>query len=252
MAIEVTIPRLGWNMDEGIFIGWLKSDGQRVVAGEPLFNLEGDKATQDIESLETGILRIPPMVPRKVTRSRSGRSSATLSGPTSLHPLHQAVPADPPRSRILLPDTSQHRITQSSCSGVFDSSESRPRPARRPGTGHRHHRAGRQWKDRPHSRARRPCGGTSPTHPCPHHRQDSGRWPVANLRSLPGIPRNSRQHGSEDDRGADASECADDGRRDDHDDGGRYQPGQPAATVQGRGPRRVRHRRSVTPTSSSS
>ena len=64
MASEVTIPRLGWNMDEGTFVGWLKSDGQRVAAGEPLFSLEGDKATQDVESLEAGILRIPPDGPK--------------------------------------------------------------------------------------------------------------------------------------------------------------------------------------------
>ena len=64
MASEVTIPRLGWNMDEGTFVGWLKSDGQHVAAGEPLFSLEGDKATQDVESLETGILRIPPDGPK--------------------------------------------------------------------------------------------------------------------------------------------------------------------------------------------
>jgi pyruvate dehydrogenase E2 component (dihydrolipoamide acetyltransferase) len=60
MASEVTIPRLGWNMEEGTFIGWLKRDGEHVAAGEPLFSLEGDKATQDVESLEAGILRIPP------------------------------------------------------------------------------------------------------------------------------------------------------------------------------------------------
>ena len=64
MASEVTIPRLGWNMDEGIFVGWLKADGEPIKAGEPLFNLEGDKATQEIESLEAGILRIPPDGPK--------------------------------------------------------------------------------------------------------------------------------------------------------------------------------------------
>ena len=64
MASEVTIPRLGWNMDEGTFVGWLKSDGEPVTAGEPLFSLEGDKATQDVESLETGILRIAPDGPK--------------------------------------------------------------------------------------------------------------------------------------------------------------------------------------------
>jgi pyruvate dehydrogenase E2 component (dihydrolipoamide acetyltransferase) len=64
MASEVTIPRLGWNMDEGTFVGWLKSDGEHVTAGEPLFSLEGDKATQDVESLETGILRVQPDGPK--------------------------------------------------------------------------------------------------------------------------------------------------------------------------------------------
>jgi pyruvate dehydrogenase E2 component (dihydrolipoamide acetyltransferase) len=64
MAVEITIPRLGWNMEEGIFIGWLKRDGEQVRAGEPLFSLEGDKATQEVESLETGILRIPPDAPK--------------------------------------------------------------------------------------------------------------------------------------------------------------------------------------------
>jgi pyruvate dehydrogenase E2 component (dihydrolipoamide acetyltransferase) len=64
MASEITIPRLGWNMEEGTFVGWLKADGELVKAGDPLFNLEGDKATQEIESLESGILRIPPDSPK--------------------------------------------------------------------------------------------------------------------------------------------------------------------------------------------
>ena len=30
MAIEITIPRLGWSMDEGVFTGWLKADGDSI------------------------------------------------------------------------------------------------------------------------------------------------------------------------------------------------------------------------------
>jgi pyruvate dehydrogenase E2 component (dihydrolipoamide acetyltransferase) len=56
MAIEITIPRLGWNMDEGVFVAWLKNDGDLVKAGEPLFTLESDKAVQEIESLDSGTL----------------------------------------------------------------------------------------------------------------------------------------------------------------------------------------------------
>ena len=73
MASEVTIPRLGWNMDEGTFVGWLKTDGEHVGRGEPLFSLEGDKATQDIESLETGH---PAHSARRPQRRRKGRRRA--------------------------------------------------------------------------------------------------------------------------------------------------------------------------------
>ena len=64
MAIEITIPRLGWNMEEGVFVGWLKKDGDEVRPGDALFTLEGEKATEDIECLDKGILRIPPGAPK--------------------------------------------------------------------------------------------------------------------------------------------------------------------------------------------
>ena len=57
MAFEVVIPRLGWSMEEGTFSGWLKKEGDFVRSGEALFSLEGEKAIQDIESLDEGILR---------------------------------------------------------------------------------------------------------------------------------------------------------------------------------------------------
>ena len=65
MPIPITIPRLGWNMEEGVFAGWLKRDGDVVKAGESIFSLESDKATQDIECLDSGILRIPPQAPKE-------------------------------------------------------------------------------------------------------------------------------------------------------------------------------------------
>jgi pyruvate dehydrogenase E2 component (dihydrolipoamide acetyltransferase) len=64
MAIAITIPRLGWNMEQGIFLGWLKRDGESVRAGEPLFTLEGDKATEDLEANGGGILRIAAAAPK--------------------------------------------------------------------------------------------------------------------------------------------------------------------------------------------
>jgi pyruvate dehydrogenase E2 component (dihydrolipoamide acetyltransferase) len=86
MASEITVPRLGWNMDEGIFVGWLKTDGQTVKVGEPLFNLEGDKATQEIESLEAGILRIPPDGPKDGEKVAVGTIVGYLLHPGEVAP----------------------------------------------------------------------------------------------------------------------------------------------------------------------
>jgi pyruvate dehydrogenase E2 component (dihydrolipoamide acetyltransferase) len=59
MAVEITIPRLGWSMEEGVFSRWLKQEGDTIRQGDPLFELEGEKAIQEIEALDAGILRIP-------------------------------------------------------------------------------------------------------------------------------------------------------------------------------------------------
>ena len=58
MPIEIIVPRLGWSMEEGAFVAWLKNDGDQVKAGDPLFRIEGDKAVQEVESIDSGILRI--------------------------------------------------------------------------------------------------------------------------------------------------------------------------------------------------
>src|SRR5437763_16577275 len=54
------MPRLGWTMETGKVAEWLKKDGDAVRAGEILFTVEGDKALQEVEALESGILRLPP------------------------------------------------------------------------------------------------------------------------------------------------------------------------------------------------
>lgn len=60
MATEIRMPRLGWTMEEGTFGEWLKQDGEAIKAGDFLFTVEGDKATQEIEAFDSGILRLPP------------------------------------------------------------------------------------------------------------------------------------------------------------------------------------------------
>jgi pyruvate dehydrogenase E2 component (dihydrolipoamide acetyltransferase) len=64
MAIPIKVPRLGWTMEEGVFVEWLKPEGAAIAPGDALFVLEGEKAAQEIESIDGGILRLPPDAPR--------------------------------------------------------------------------------------------------------------------------------------------------------------------------------------------
>ena len=54
MPIEIVMPRLGWNMEAGTVVEWLKHDGDPVKAGDYLFLVESDKATTEVESLDSG------------------------------------------------------------------------------------------------------------------------------------------------------------------------------------------------------
>jgi len=63
MAYQILMPRLGWNMEEGTLVEWLKQDGERVQTGDLVCVIEGDKATNEVESFESGVLRIPPSAP---------------------------------------------------------------------------------------------------------------------------------------------------------------------------------------------
>ena len=59
MPTEVVMPRLGWTMEVGRVVEWLKNDGDPVEEGEIILAIESDKAVNDVEALDSGILRIP-------------------------------------------------------------------------------------------------------------------------------------------------------------------------------------------------
>jgi pyruvate dehydrogenase E2 component (dihydrolipoamide acetyltransferase) len=59
-------------MEEAAFVEWLKKDGDAVKAGEALFAVETDKAVQEIESLDAGILRLMPNSPKARDTVRVG------------------------------------------------------------------------------------------------------------------------------------------------------------------------------------
>ena len=56
MATEVKLPRLGQGMESGTIVRWLKAEGDAVKAREPLYELDTDKVTQEVESEVDGVL----------------------------------------------------------------------------------------------------------------------------------------------------------------------------------------------------
>ena len=56
MATEVKLPRLGQGMEAGTIVKWIKSEGEQVEKGEPLYELDTDKVTQEVEAEASGVL----------------------------------------------------------------------------------------------------------------------------------------------------------------------------------------------------
>jgi pyruvate dehydrogenase E2 component (dihydrolipoamide acetyltransferase) len=54
MRIEVTMPSMGYEMEEGKVVSWLKQVGDRVDRGEVLAEIETDKTTVEMESMAAG------------------------------------------------------------------------------------------------------------------------------------------------------------------------------------------------------
>ncbi len=57
-TVPIRVPGVGESISEGILARWLKADGAAVKAGEPLFELETDKASNVVPAPADGVLRI--------------------------------------------------------------------------------------------------------------------------------------------------------------------------------------------------
>ena len=55
---EIRIPKIGVTMTEATLSEWLAADGATVTAGMPLYEIEMDKATNEIDAPVSGTLRI--------------------------------------------------------------------------------------------------------------------------------------------------------------------------------------------------
>lgn len=93
MATEIVMPKLGWTMEEGVLAEWIKKDGEPVHVGEILFTVESDKALQEVEAFDEGILRIPPDSPPIGSTVKVGGVLAFIVQPGERAPFEQAGPS---------------------------------------------------------------------------------------------------------------------------------------------------------------
>ena len=56
MSYEVKMPQLGMNQDTAVVVAWFKKEGDKIERGDPLFEVETDKATMEVEAQKEGYL----------------------------------------------------------------------------------------------------------------------------------------------------------------------------------------------------
>ena len=58
MATEILLPKLGFSRTEALRVDWMVQDGAAVKKGQAIYGLESEKAVQEIEAIEDGVLKI--------------------------------------------------------------------------------------------------------------------------------------------------------------------------------------------------
>ncbi|MBC7234238.1 MAG: biotin attachment protein [Chloroflexi bacterium] len=56
MAQEIRLPKLDMTMKQATIVAWLKKEGEAVRRGEPLLQVETEKAVLEVESPADGVV----------------------------------------------------------------------------------------------------------------------------------------------------------------------------------------------------
>ncbi len=97
MPIEILMPALSPTMEEGNLAKWLKNEGDKVVAGDVIAEIETDKATMEVEAVDEGTLG-KILVAAGTEGVKVNTPIAVLLGDgESADAVAQAKPAAPPK-----------------------------------------------------------------------------------------------------------------------------------------------------------
>ena len=165
-ATEVKLPRLGQGMESGTIVRWLKAEGDAVKKREPLYELDTDKVTQEVESDVDGVLLKIVVAEGEVevgsTIAMIGRTAALL---TAAPPDGAAEPSPSRQPHARRRHPAARNGNAASPSGNGDAAGSSAGRQRAAASRHRRWRGGSRasaGSTSPHSRARAPTAASSP------------------------------------------------------------------------------------------
>jgi pyruvate dehydrogenase E2 component (dihydrolipoyllysine-residue acetyltransferase) len=107
VANEVKLPRLGQGMESGTIVKWLKSEGEAVEKGEPLYELDTDKVTQEVEAEASGVLLKIAVAEGEV---EVGRTIGFIGDKGEDVP--QAAPAEQPKEEAKQPEPAREPVRE--------------------------------------------------------------------------------------------------------------------------------------------
>ncbi len=99
--VEIKVPSVGESITEGILARWLKEDGSAVKSGEPLFELETDKASNEVFAESDGLLKVLVEEGGEVEVGAvvgTIDTSAAASAASTTHPAPSPPPSSPSES----------------------------------------------------------------------------------------------------------------------------------------------------------
>ena len=117
MATELTMPQMGYDMQEGTILKWLKGEGDSVENGEPIAEIETDKAVVEFESYAAGVVRqilvaagntVPVGEPIAIVGEAAEAAAPAPEPPAADAPAADAdeAPDEPPSAAIPMPPAS--------------------------------------------------------------------------------------------------------------------------------------------------
>jgi pyruvate dehydrogenase E2 component (dihydrolipoyllysine-residue acetyltransferase) len=142
MAETISMPKLGFDMSEGVLVRWVKNEGENINKGDVLAEIETDKATVEVESSASGVVRKllagqGDVVPVGAPIAIVGTADEKIEEPQAAAPKSEskAEQKPPPPSATELPKAEEEKPATPSAPAPAPATKTEPAPQPTPTRG---------------------------------------------------------------------------------------------------------------------